>query len=86
MLYSIQYVRMRCTFVTVILKVWVFATAMLKRCVSADMLCNLNMTMLLLYVTQYLSDRCTYVASVGLQSSLYRHIYIHADTFLFLQV
>ena len=43
----------------VILKVWVFAMAMLKRCVCADVLCNLNMTMLLLYIY-------TYVASVGL--------------------
>ena len=83
---GIQYVRMRCTFVTVILKVWVFAMAMLKRCVSADMLCNLKLTMLLLYVLYYLSDKCTYVISVGLQSSLYRHIYIHVGTFLFLQV
>ena len=74
---GIQYVRMRCTFVTVILKVWVFAMAMLKRCVSADMLCNLKLTMLLLYVLYYLSDKCTYVTSVGLQSSLYRHTYIH---------
>ena len=43
--------------------------------VSVSVLCNLKMTMQLLYV-----------ASVGLKSPRYIRIYIHAGTFLFLEV